>query len=690
MRLDPTVLFTAIIESSDDAIVSKDLNGIVTSWNPAAERMFGYTAEEMIGRSIRTIIPAERQGEEDEVLARIRRGDRVDHFETMRQRKDGTRIPISLTVSPVRNELGNVVGASKIARDISDRKRADMLTERLNLQTVLLAQVTTALTRSLDSAQTLRTLATLVVPHIADWCAIDVFDDQGQITRLTVAHKDPARATTAERMAEQPNAWIPPAPDSVIRTGVPALMPCVSEEANGHDDPVWPGVVHSLGFVSYMCVPLRSGSRVIGAISFVTAESRREYSEQDLRFAEDLAARASLAYENSRAYEQLQTANQLKDEFLATLSHELRTPLNAVLGYARLVRAGAIAADRLTDALAVIERNASALTQIVEDVLDVSRIITGKTRLHVQPLELGTVLHEAVATVRPAADAKGIHIDSLIDSEAGPVSGDADRLQQVVWNLLSNAVKFTPRGGRVQLQLRRIDSHVEIEISDNGIGIPPAFLQHIFERFRQAEAGTSRRHGGLGLGLAIARHLVEMHGGTIQAFSEGEGKGSTFRILLPLRIAQAPTAETRSPDGRAPERQPFAANLRGIHVLAVDDDEDSLRLVRDILEQAGARVTTASGALAALEKLETTRPDVLVADLGMPVVDGFDLIRRVRQAESSSLHRIPAAALTAYARSTDRTKALRSGFEMHLAKPIHPTELVAVVEALARRRTSST
>jgi signal transduction histidine kinase/ActR/RegA family two-component response regulator len=480
----------------------------------------------------------------------------------------------------------------------------------------------------------------------------------------------------------------------VIRSGIPARVERLTAEIlveKARGDREWLALMQSLGLVSYLSVPLRSFGRTLGALTLATAESGREFGEDDLRFAEDIATRAALAIEHARAYDQLQTANRLKDEFLATLSHELRTPLNAVLGYARLLRAGAISSARLDDSLVVIERNALALTQIVEDVLDVSRIISGKTRLNVQAVDLPDVLREAIATMQPAADAKGVHIQLIADPEAGPILGDPDRLQQVVWNLISNAVKFTPRGGRVQVQLQRAASHVEIVVSDTGIGIPGEFLPHIFERFRQVDTGTARRHGGLGLGLAIARHIVEMHGGTIRAFSEGEGKGATFKIELPLMIVQPTCLEDAVHGERREERSALQslADLNGIHVFAVDDDEDSLRLVRDILEQAGARVTTASGALAALEKLEVAKPDVLVADLGMPVVDGFELIKRVRKSQGSGTHAIPAAALTAYARSGDRTKALRSGFEMHLAKPLHPNELIAAVQALARRRTSS-
>jgi PAS domain S-box-containing protein len=507
----------AIVESSDDAIVSKDLNGIVTSWNRSAERMFGYTAEEMVGESIRRIIPADRQGEEDDVLNNIRRGLKVDHFETIRQRKDGTTFPVSLTVSPVRTGDGTIVGASKIARDITDRRQVEQERARL-----------------LDAAQ---------------------------------------------------------------------------------------------------------------------------------------------------------EASRLKDEFLATLSHELRTPLNAILGYARMIRSGLIADEHEGRAIETIERNATSLSQIVEDVLDVSRIVAGRMRLNVQAVDLPEVVRSALDAVKPAADAKGVRLETMIDPRAAPISGDPDRLQQVIWNLVSNAVKFTPRSGRVQVRLERVNSHMEVVISDTGLGIAPDFLPYIFEPFRQADSGTTRERGGLGLGLAIARNLVEMHGGTIHASSNGLGKGATFRVKLPMMIAQADALDEqrlhpRSERGGHPIAVP---DLSGVRVIAVDDDADALRLVREILEAAHAQVFTADSAAQALKLLEQEQADVLVADLGMPHTDGFQLIAQVRRATKPQVRGIPAAALTAYARSEDRTKALHAGFQLHLAKPIDPGELMAAVASLAKR-----
>jgi signal transduction histidine kinase len=385
-----------------------------------------------------------------------------------------------------------------------------------------------------------------------------------------------------------------------------------------------------------------------------------------------------------------EAANRLKDEFLATLSHELRTPLNAVLGYTQMLRGGVIGNERLPAVLETIERNARLQEQLVSDVLDVSRIITGKLRLDVMPVDLTRVIQEALETVIPAASAKGVRLQRIIDHPGVPVAGDAQRLQQVVWNLLSNAVKFTPRGGRVQVRLARVNSHVEITVSDTGEGIAPEFLPHLFQRFQQADGTLTRAHSGLGLGLAISRHLVEAHGGRIHATSPGRGSGTTVCVELPLMIVHDTRLDDVERVHPAAELMPTAdltlADLRGIHVLLVDDDYDALQMAKDTLIAAGATVTTASGAAEALAAIEAEAFDVAVLDIGMPLVDGYQLLRQIRERPAERQGRLPAAALTAYARTADRTRSLKEGFQMHLTKPIQPSELTAAVQTLAGRR----
>ena len=388
------------------------------------------------------------------------------------------------------------------------------------------------------------------------------------------------------------------------------------------------------------------------------------------------------------AKNEAETANRLKDEFLATLSHELRTPLNAVLGYAQMLRGGIIPAERLPSVLETIERNVKLQEQLISDVLDVSRIITGKLRLDVQPVDLSRVIREAIETVAPAATAKGVRLQPAIDQAGVPVAGDPQRLQQVVWNLLSNAIKFTPRGGRVQVRLERVNSHIEIVVSDTGEGVPAEFLPHLFERFRQADSAASRAHGGLGLGLAICRHLVEAHGGSIGAVSPGRGQGTTVRVELPLLIVHDDTMG--APNRVHPHEGVFQShdlslpNLSGIRVLLVDDDRDARQMAGDALSIAGATVLTASSADEALAALDSHVLDVAILDVGMPGTDGYELLRRIRERSSHNHGRIPAAALTAYARAVDRTRSLQAGFQMHISKPVQPAELAAAVLALFR------
>jgi signal transduction histidine kinase/CheY-like chemotaxis protein len=438
---------------------------------------------------------------------------------------------------------------------------------------------------------------------------------------------------------------------------------------------------------SYLAVPVKGpGGDVLGGLFFGhTAVGR--FDEQHERLAAGIASWASVALENARLYTSVQEASRLKDEFLASLSHELRTPLNAILGYARMLRSGVIAPDKTQKAVQTIERNATSLTQIVEDVLDISRIVSGKIRLNVQSVELPNIVRNAIDALAPAADAKGVRVETVIDPEAAPISGDPERLQQVLWNLLSNAVKFTNRGGKVQVRLERVNSHVEVTVSDTGIGIAPEFLPHVFERFRQADAGITRERGGLGLGLSIARQLTEMHGGTIDVSSAGLGRGTTFRVTIPLMIVHSIREELPRvhPRSGSSSVEVTIADLHGVHVLTVDDEPDALALVCEVLEAAGARTTTAKSAEEAIDKLVAEVPDVVVADLGMPRVNGFEFIDRLRHHVNPRVREVPAAALTAYARSEDRMKALRAGFQIHLAKPIDPAELITTVAALAKR-----
>jgi CheY-like chemotaxis protein len=380
--------------------------------------------------------------------------------------------------------------------------------------------------------------------------------------------------------------------------------------------------------------------------------------------------------------------SELKDEFLATLSHELRTPLSAILGWSQMLRRGVRSEADLYKGLATIERNARAQAQLIEDLLDMSRIASGKVRLDIQPVEPTSFIEAAVETLRPAADAKGIRLEILLDATTGPIPGDPNRLQQVIWNLLSNAIKFTPKDGTVQVLLERVNSHIEIGVADTGIGIKPAFLAHVFERFRQGDGSTTRRHGGLGLGLSIVKSLVELHGGTVQARSPGEGGGATFTVHLPLTVVRrnaSNEARLHSTPSKAASGAFHTLDLSGVKVLVVDDEADARDLVKRVLLDCDAEVFTAGSAGEAILLVESEMPHVLVSDIGMPDVDGFELLRRVRELGPAKGGEVPAIALTAFARSEDRTRALHAGFAVHVSKPVDPSRLVASIASVVGR-----
>jgi CheY-like chemotaxis protein/nitrogen-specific signal transduction histidine kinase len=398
--------------------------------------------------------------------------------------------------------------------------------------------------------------------------------------------------------------------------------------------------------------------------------------------AEQTAELRELYAREQELRQKAEEANRVKDEFLSTVSHELRTPLNAILGWTWLLSSGKLDDESRARAVATIERNARSQSQIIDDLLDVSRIITGKLRLQIEPVDLIQIIDAALDSIRPAADAKEIVIERRLDPGAAQAKGDPHRLQQIVWNLLSNAVKFTPRGGRVEVGLARWRSQTEIRVTDTGMGISPAFLSHVFDRFRQADSSSTRSHGGLGLGLAIVRHLVELHGGTVDARSDGDGRGATFLVRLPVPATTFTAAPEPAP-ARAALADVASQELEGVNILLVDDEPDTREVMPAVLERFGARVSVAASAAEAMTLLQRSGADVLVADIGMPGEDGYSLIGRVR-ALTGSVRDLPAIALTAYAGEADRRRAMEAGFHLHLAKPVEPAELVSAVAALTQ------
>ncbi len=651
-----------LLELSYEPIFAWGLDGGITEWNAGCERLYGYTREEALGRVSHELLKTHEPPPIDDVVDALRRNGRWSG-ELCHVTKSGREVTVEGRLQVIDVDGRQIVLESN--RDITDRRRA---LER----TAFMSEAGALLARSLDYETTLAAVVSLAVPRVSDWCAVDVITVDGELERLAVARREAGDARIDVALARFSDPAEPIGVPAVIRSGKPVLLPQVDDSGR---------------LVSYLCVPLIAHARTIGALSCATGPSRRQFTDEDLHIAEQIAHRAALAVDNAQSYKAMQAADRLKDEFLATLSHELRTPLNAILGYARLLRSGAVAVDKAARAVEIIERNASSLAHLVDDILDVSRIISGKVRLNIRPVDLPTVVKNAVESLGPAADAKQLTVTTTIDPEAAPISGDPDRLQQIVWNLVSNAVKFTPSGGSVSIHLTRSESQVEIVVTDTGIGIKPELLPHIFERFRQGDSATTRQFGGLGLGLAIVRHLVELHGGTIDAQSAGDRAGTTFTVRLPrLVIAPTPPISERRARGRDVATVSQPGRLSDVHVLAVDDEPDALVLLVEMLQMAGAKVTTTDSGAAAIDLARVMKPDVIVADVGLPDVDGFEIVRRLRASEDPDVRDMPAIALTAYARAADRVKALESGFSMHLAKPADPAELVAAIAAVARKR----
>jgi PAS domain S-box-containing protein len=641
-------LLAAIVASSDDAIISKDLNGVVRSWNQSAERIFGYTAEEIVGKPVTILFPSDRLDEEPKILERLQRGERVDHFETVRLRKDGTPVAVSVTISPILDANGRVVGASKVARDITQNSE---LEDRFK-----------AIITSSDDAIVSKDLNGI----IQSWnpSAERMFG----YTAEEMVGKSITVLFPPDRLDEEPKIL------GQLRRG----------QRVDHFETVRVCKDGRQLDVSVTISPIKDPTgRVIGVskVARDITSIKRVLREREELLEREKAARA-----------EAERIGRMKDEFLSTLSHELRTPLNAILGWANILRSPAASTpEDLQQGLETIERNARSQAQLIEELLDMSRIMNGKLRLDVQPVDLQAVVADAIESVLPAAQAKGIRLTKVLDPRGGPITGDPNRLQQVLWNLLSNAIKFTPRAGRVQVFLQRVNSHVEITVTDSGQGITADFLPRLFTRFSQAETSEARRHGGLGLGLAIVKSLVELHGGTVKASSAGAGQGATFIISLPLTVLHPDQSDAILTPAPSSEGSIPCPELRGFHVLVVDDESDARILIERILKGCNAKVTTAANAQEALEAVKQHHPDMVLSDIGLPGEDGYEFLAKLRRLTDAEGGDTPAVALTAFARSEDRRRALMAGFQIHLPKPVEPAELLAVASNIftASRRSKS-
>jgi len=621
------------------AIFLLDPAGHVVSWNAGAERIQCYRADEVIGQHFSIFFRPEdvRSGRPPHVLEIASREGRYQEH-GWRVRKDGSLFWASVVITAVQDPPGTPAGFLEITRDLTGRRQGEQ-----------------ALRESEE-------LFRLLVESVKDY-AIFMLDPQGCVVTWNPGAERLKGYQAEEIIGSHFSRFYP---EEDLKAGKPARELAVAIAEGRYEEEGWR--VRKDGSLFWASVTItavhdRTGS--LRGFAKVTRDltRQREAAKQELELAREQSARVAA-----------EKANQVKDEFLAVLSHELRTPLNAIVGWSHLLRSpGKLGPEQVSRGLDAIERNATIQNQIVSDVLDISRITSGKVRLSPRRVDTREVVTAAVDTIRLAADARRIDLQWEVPAEPQLVWADPDRLQQVAWNLLSNAVKFTPPGGRVEASVTRNDSRVVITVSDTGVGISPEFLPHVFESFRQADSSSTRKHGGLGLGLAIAKRLVEIHGGEVQASSEGEGRGTTLTVTLPVMpvAGLAPAAHSIAP--------PSVTRLDGVSVLVVDDHADGRELVTAILEGLGAAVHSAASAAEGLALLRTERPDVLVSDLEMPGENGYEMMQKVRALPPGAGGLTPAVALTAYARTEDRIRVLAAGFHDHVAKPALPEELAAAI-----------
>jgi PAS domain S-box-containing protein len=661
--LDARLRLAAIVESSDDAIISKDLSGVVVSWNKGAERLYGYTAEEMVGRPLSALVPPDDPDEMPALLERLKRGEHVQHLRTVRVSKDGTRRDVSLTISPVKNAEGKVVGVSKIARDITAAKRAEEAA-------LFLADASHALAEISDVASTLHRVARLAVPRFADWCAVDLLGPDGSLRRVAVAHVDPARVQLALDLQRR----YPPDPDAprglwqILRTGRPELIPRITDAMLAEWVPEEGRLrtLRELGLRSYLGVPLRVRGKPVGVLTFVAAESGRQYDAADLAVAEDLAERAGIAVENARLYAELREADRHKDEFLAMLAHELRNPLAPIRTALHVMKQPGATPDVVGRVRDMAERQVQHMARLLDDLLDVSRISRGRIELRQEVVEVADLVRRTVEAVRPVMEERRHELTVALPAGPLRVQGDPDRLEQVLTNLLHNAAKYSDPGGRVWLAAECEGGEVLLRVRDTGIGIDPHVLPRVFDLFVQVERRLDRSKGGVGIGLTLVKKLAELHGGTVRAFSAGLGQGSEFVVRLPTAAGR--TAEA----GPGAEAEPSPALPRR-RVLVVDDNEDAANSLAESLRLEGQEVRVAYAGPAALTAAAVFRPEVVFLDIGMPDLDGYEVCRRLRQQPGHDGMRL--VALTGWGQDEDRRRSRAAGFDDHIVKPVEPDTL---------------
>jgi PAS domain S-box-containing protein len=678
---------TDFFENSAVAMHWVGPDGTILRVNQAELDMLGYTRDEYEGHQIEEF-HADRNVIED-ILNRLHAGEEIQNREARLLCKDGSIKHVYIN-SSVYWEGGKFIHTRSFTVDITERRKTE---RRLALQ----YGVTQILAESNDMVESGKRILQAACECL-DWevGALWKVDADGKVVRnIDICHATPKSTPDFDHYTQDLTFKKGKGlPGLIWESGKPTWIDNITA------DPNYPrsGTALREGLRGAFGFPILLGPDVWGVMEFFSSEIR-EPDEELIRLADGIGGQIGQFSDRRRAEEELaelfkrersaradaEKANRLKDEFLATLSHELRTPLNAVIGWSRMLRSGRLDPDSSQHALEVIERNAWAQKQIIEDILDVSRVITGKLQLNLGPVDLITVVDAALDAVRPAMEAKEIKIETIISANLRLLSGDGDRLQQVVWNVLSNAAKFTPHGGKVEISVSQTATHVQLQVKDSGPGIDPTFLPHVFERFRQADGSITRTHGGLGLGLAIVRHLIELHGGTIAVANREDESGAIFTIRLPLPSGELRPEAILKSASLLTDRQLEQPSLEGLRILVVDDETDTLDLIGMELTQHGAKITGVASAEAALEKLAGNNFDLLISDIGMPKTDGYELIRQIRRQEEGQGRKIPAVALTAYARVQDRMQAIIAGFSTHVAKPVEASELITVVASLVGR-----
>jgi PAS domain S-box-containing protein len=678
-RAEGQIRFQAhVLDTVGQAAIVTDPGGAIIYWNRHAETLYGWSSGEALGRNlIKLIIAPEAASEAVEIMNRLQAGGSW-LGELLARRRDGTHFPTFVTDTPILDAQGKLKAIIGISVDITDRKRTEQGLRFLADASVTLASL-------VDYQSTLQKIAGLAVPQFADWCAVDIVESDGSLRRLAVVHVDPAKVALAEEFHRR----YPPDPAAVhglakvLRSGESDMMSDIPDAmlVQGAKDKEHLRLMQMLGFRSYMCVPLKGRGKLVGIITFVSAESERRYSNADLAFAEELARRAAIAIENTQMYTELRDADRRKDEFLATLAHELRNPLAPIrnsLQVLKMPRVDALIAQKSRE---MMERQVQHLVRLVDDLLDVSRVMRGKIEMRKEWVELASIVARAVETAQPLIEAQRHELAISLPAEPLLLDADPIRLAQVISNLLTNAAKYTEANGTIRLSAQREDDMVVLRVQDTGIGIAPDMLPHIFDLFVQADYAATRSQGGLGIGLTLVKSLVEMHKGTINARSDGLGKGSEFVVRLPLSAVKREQTNEKADAPTSP------ASHSGNRILVVDDNKDAADSLALLLRLQGHDVRTAHSGIEALETAATYQPGMIILDIGMPGMDGYEVARRLRQ--QPHLKNVLLAALTGWGQQEDRRRSAEAGFDYHLVKPPEPKTLENLLMELRARKTAN-